>query len=128
MKPLELLPAEIRAQLPPLYSQEKNPDPIAYVKFFTPDFDWTWYGTEFDGEDLFFGLVQAQEEELGYFSLQELRGFRGPMGLPIERDLWFKPTPLSRLREEGNPEISENAEQEDPAHFVYLISQVFENN
>jgi hypothetical protein len=38
------LPAEIRAQLPTLYAQEKIDDPIVYVKFFTPDSNWTWYG------------------------------------------------------------------------------------
>ncbi|MEA5508082.1 DUF2958 domain-containing protein [Halotia wernerae UHCC 0503] len=92
------LPAEIRALLPALYAQEQIADPIVYVKFFTPDSDWTWYGSEFDGEDTFFGLVQGLDEELGYFSLSGLQEARGPMGLPVERDLHFKPTPLSQLR------------------------------
>ena len=95
---MELLTVEIRAQLPALYSQENTPDPIAYVKFFTPDSNWTWYATEFDGEDLFFGLVQGFEEELGYFCLSELLEARGPLGLKIERHLYFKPTPLSQVR------------------------------
>jgi hypothetical protein len=67
---MELLPAEIRAQLPTLYAQSESSDAIVYVKFFNPNSDWTWYATEFDGEDLFFGLVQGFEEELGYFSLE----------------------------------------------------------
>lgn len=95
---MDLLTPELRAQLPVLYAQEGNPDPIAYVKFFTPDSSWTWYGSEFDGTDLFFGLIQGPEEELGYFSLSELQSVRGPMGLPIERDLYFKPTPIAQLR------------------------------
>jgi hypothetical protein len=95
---MELLTADICAQLPALYSQEKTADPIAYVKFFTPNSNWTWYATEFDGEDTFFGLVQGFEEELGYFSLGELQEYRGALGIGIERDLHFQPTPLSQLR------------------------------
>ena len=38
---------------------------IAHVKFFTPDSNWTWYATEFDGEDTFFGLVQGFETPFG---------------------------------------------------------------
>ncbi|WGV29034.1 DUF2958 domain-containing protein [Halotia branconii] len=95
---MELLTAEIRAQLPALYAQEKIADPIAYVKFFNPTSDWTWYATEFDGEDTFFGLVQGFESELGYFSLSELQEYCGALGIGIERDLQFKPTPLSQLR------------------------------
>ena len=59
------------------------------VKFFTPWANWTWYATEFDGEDLFFGLVDGFEKELGYFSLAELESVSGPFGLKIERDLHF---------------------------------------
>jgi Protein of unknown function (DUF2958) len=95
---MTLLTDEIKHQLPPLYSTETTPDPIAWVKFFTPDASWTWYATEFDGEDTFFGLVQEQDEELGYFSLSELQTLQGPFGLTVERDISFKPTPLSALR------------------------------
>lgn len=95
---MELLPDEIRSQLPPLYAQDGNPNAIAYVKFFTPDSQWTWYASEFDGEDIFFGLIQGFEEELGYFSLSELQSIKGPMGLALERDLHFSPTPIAQLR------------------------------
>ena len=97
---MELLPEEIRQQLPPLYSQEHVDDPVVLVKFFTPDSNWTWYAYEFDGEDLFFGLVYGFETELGYFSLSELSEARGPLGLPIERDIHFTPKPLSEVRKE----------------------------
>ena len=94
---MELLTESIRRQLPPIYATEKMPDPIAWVKFFTPYARWTWYTTEFDGQDTFFGLVQGLEEELGYFSLTELLSARGPYDMRIERDLQFQPTPLSKL-------------------------------
>lgn len=37
--------------------------------------------------------------ELGYFSLTELEAVRGPLGLPIERDLYFKPATLNELQD-----------------------------
>ncbi len=95
---MELITEEIKKTLPKLYSQEKlGFEAIAYLKFFTPDSNWTWYITEFDGNDLFFGLVDGFEKELGYFSLSEIKGARGPFGLKIERDLYFTPTKLKEL-------------------------------
>ena len=95
---MELLTKELREQLPPLYSQEHEADPLVICKFFTPDSSWTWYAIEFDGQDVFFGLVVGFEEELDYFRLSELTQARGPLGLPIERDLHFQPTRLSLVR------------------------------
>jgi len=108
---MELLPAELRAQLPALYAQEDNNNPIVYVKFFTPDSGWTWFITEGSLEDddfIFFGYVIGQSEEWGYFSLADLSSARGPRGLPIERDLDFTPAPWSEVKAEhrtthGNP-------------------------
>ena len=40
------------------------------------------------------------EFELGNFSLSELQETTGPLGLHVERDLYFKPTPLSKIREQ----------------------------
>jgi len=96
---MELLPAELAAKLPPLYSQEESPDPIVQVKFFTPDSNWTWYATEYDPDErLFFGLVVGFEAELGYFSLGDLEDVRGPLELSIERDEWWTPKALSEVK------------------------------
>ena len=93
----QLMPEEIAKNVPKLYETEKTDDPIAHVKLFTPDSSWTWWIIEFDPEErLCFGLVIGHERELGYFSLAELEEVRGPMGLPIERDLHWQPTPLSK--------------------------------
>ncbi|HEY8693973.1 MAG TPA: DUF2958 domain-containing protein [Chloroflexota bacterium] len=75
---MQLLTAENRRALPVLYSPENAPDPKVPVKFFTPDSSWTWYATEFDGEDTFLGYVKGQFPELGYFTLHELASARGP--------------------------------------------------
>jgi hypothetical protein len=93
-----LLTEQLIRKLPRLYECEKQGlDALAQVKFFTPDSNWTWYATEYDGEDVFFGLVVGHETELGYFSLSELLSVRGPLGLPVERDLYFIPKPLKDL-------------------------------
>lgn len=93
----KLLPAYIRRQLPPLGTTDGQANPIAQAKFFTPDGSWTWYAFEFDGEETFFGLVDGMTRELGYFNFDELLGIRGRLGLPVERDRYFQPTPLSEL-------------------------------
>jgi hypothetical protein len=95
---MELLPQSSARKLPPLYATEQQGlKAVAQVKFFTPDASWTWYATEFDGKDSFFGLVEGFETELGYFSLAELKTLRGKLGLPVERDRYFRPTPLEEL-------------------------------
>jgi len=94
---MKLLTEELRRRLPALHSSEDVLDPVAQAKFFTPWTSWTWYAIEFDGKDLFFGLVDGLERELGYFSLSELESIEGPAGLRIERDLYFEPTPMSEL-------------------------------
>jgi hypothetical protein len=101
---MQLLTKELRRKLPPLGSQDgKGGKAVAYLKLFTPDGSWTWYATEGqeDGNDfMFFGLVEGQEKELGYFSLAELQGVRGPMGLAIERDLHWTPKTLAEIAPE----------------------------
>lgn len=99
----KLLPARLLEQLPKLYETENLPDDkkMVVAKFFYPDFSWTWYAIEFDGEDTFFGLVDGFEKELGYFTLSELMENKGKLGLAIERDLNFKPVPLSTLTKGG---------------------------
>jgi DUF2958 family protein len=95
---MKLLPEEWRSRLPPLRAQEGISDPIVYLKFFTPDSNWTWLVTEGSPEDddfMFFGHVLGFEAEWGYFTLSELESARGPLRLPIERDLYFEPAPFS---------------------------------
>ena len=96
---MELLDGEGRAVLPKLYSSEKlGLEAIAPLKFFAPGTAWSWYPTEYDGSDLCFGLVAGFEVELGYFSVAELEGLRGAFGLPLERDLYWKPMKLRDIQ------------------------------
>ena len=96
-----LLPRSLAETVPPLRATENDPDATVHAKFFTPDSSWTWYVLEFNPADrLCFGLVDGLEKEFGYFSLDELEQVRGPMGLRIERDLYFEPTPLSEIQQD----------------------------
>ena len=94
-------PEEARRRLPALYSQETQRDPVVHLKLFTPDAGWTWFVTEGqpDGEDFrLFGFVSGLEEECGYSLLSRLSAVRGPLRLPVERDLHFSPAPFSEVR------------------------------
>lgn len=107
---MKLLTKEMRRNLPPLYSQEsKGGQAIVYLKLFTPDSSFTWYITEGSpvtddsGKEVdfhFFGLVDGQFRELGYVALSDLESVRGPMGLPVERDLWWEPKTLAEIAPE----------------------------
>ncbi len=95
---MQLLTKEITTKLPVLYTQENEEDPMVICKFFAAWTNWTWYAIEFDGQDRFFGYVVGEYNELGYFSLSELKWVEGPYGLSVERDLYFEPTPLSEIK------------------------------
>ena len=108
LRGMKLLPKEIRETLPDLYAQDgKGGKAVVYVKYFTPSSSWTWYVV--GGEQVldesgtheidfrFFGLVFGHEKEFGYFLLSELEEVRGPLGLPIERDLHFTPKTLAEI-------------------------------
>jgi len=52
-------------------------------------------------------LVSGFDVELGYFSLKELKEALGPLGLPIERDLYFEAKTLKELMELHKQQRSE---------------------
>lgn len=68
-----------------------GPDFLPVVKLFTPDAGCTWLLAEIDPDDhdRAFALCDLGLPELGYVSLTELESLRGPLGLPVERDLHF---------------------------------------
>ena len=92
---MKLMTKAIERKMPELYSTEDTPleEKQVVVKFFTPWSNWTWYVFEgeqlLDGDWKFFGMVEGHEKEAGYFLLSELADIRGPLGLKIERDLYF---------------------------------------
>lgn len=98
---VQLISDDLNAHIPPLYATEHESDPTVWVHLFLPTSSWSWYVMEYssvapDGTpELAFGLVVGMEPELGYFSLAELAAARGLWGLSVERDVWWRPCPLS---------------------------------
>lgn len=88
------------ASLPDYGAQDgKGDQAIAYFKFFTPLSNWTWYVLEYDREsDCLFGLVDGFELELGSFSLLELSTMKKGCFPMVERDLYFKPVTLEKIK------------------------------
>ncbi len=85
--------------IPELYTTENDVNPMCQLKLFTPDANWTWYIIEMDETgELCFGYVVGMEQELGYFTMSELRSLRGGLNLPIERDLSFSPQTLEEVK------------------------------
>ena len=102
----KLMTKELGEKIPALYANENAPDydaVLAYVKLFSPYNGWTWFITEWEAETgLCFGLVQGFEEELGYFSLDELAEVTVFGSVPaVERDLYWEPTTLGEIKRQS---------------------------
>ncbi|MEY9242535.1 DUF2958 domain-containing protein [Bradyrhizobium elkanii] len=92
MVEIDLLTVEDRVRLlVNALADERDPAPA--VKIFSPDAGATWLLTEsdLDEPDRLFGLCDLGlgYPELGWVSLAEIMQVRGPLGLPVERDLHF---------------------------------------
>ena len=110
---MELLTPELRQLLVDNYNanlERRNRgrdelDFLPVVKLFTPDAGATWLLTELEPEEeRAFGLCDLGIgcPELGYVWMVELRGARGALGLPVERDLYFQANrPLSDYASEA---------------------------
>ena len=111
---MTLLTPEILDRLPSFkeYSKNTNPDPIVHAKLFTPDANWTWFIIAFDSESQHcFGLFVIRldakpgkaslDAHFADFSLTDLKGIRGPLGLGVERDRFFRPSPVSEALAEA---------------------------
>lgn len=104
-----IITAEQRAQMlanGARSAEGEDIDPLPIVKLFTPDASATWLLTELDPDDpdIAFGLCDLGIgfPELGSVSLSEITSVRGPLGLPVERDLHFKADrPLSRYADDA---------------------------
>ena len=105
MVSIDLLTVEDRVRLlVNALADEYDHEPVC--KLFTPDANATWLLSEcdLDEPDRIFALCDPGLgcPELGYVSLAEIMEVRGPLGLPVERDLYFTADkPLSAYAEEA---------------------------
>lgn len=90
---MKLMTKRLAQRFAQVGSQEGAADPLIIAKYFNPCGAGTWYATEYDPRTrTFFGYVSIfgdWNDEWGYFSLDELQGYKGPLGIGIERDLHF---------------------------------------
>ena len=112
---MQLMTKEIEklASKYPLQSQDgKGMDARIIVKFFDPTSNWTWYATEYDPEHKeFFGYVSGYDNEMGYFSLEELQSVKASrFGLGIERDMYFTNKTVKDIPKEHLPSFLLRAE------------------
>jgi len=96
---MQLLTQEIREAIPAIGARDGNKIPSKiHVTFFHPHSHWTWYAIEGEpvldevGREVdyqFFGFVDGDYPELGYFNLSEMQDCN-VHGLGIERDRYFR--------------------------------------
>ncbi len=100
---MKLMTKELEREFKKVGRQDNTRDPIVVAKYFNPYGPGTWYATEYNPETrVFFGYVSIVGDPLcdewGSFSLDELESLRvPPFGFGIERDLYFKPKPISQV-------------------------------
>lgn len=90
---MQLMTKTLEKRFAEVGSQDSVADPVIVAKFFNPCGAGTWYATEYDPRTrIFFGYVSIfgdHNDEWGSFALDELRAYKGPLGIGIERDLHF---------------------------------------
>ena len=114
MKNYSLIPPDVMAAIPPLYSTEKTPlkEKTVAVKLFCASFTWYITEGEYDAERddyIAFGYVENLStpvfSEWGYIPLNELENMTAEaqvksgrfLGTVVERDLYFEPTLITEL-------------------------------
>jgi hypothetical protein len=112
---MKLITKELRKRIPPLYSKKR----LKIQLFMQSTSLQTLIGL-----GMFWSLTVKIHSsvvlmdcilEIGYFSLSELEKIRGPLGLKVERDLYWKPKPLSEVKKEV---IARQGEKNNKQKFV----------
>ncbi len=82
--------------------EQDVPDPIVVAHFFDPGGTGDWYATAYVPRDnVIFGWAEILPGcgEWGYSSIDELQSYKGPLGIGIERDLYWKEKRASEVKE-----------------------------
>lgn len=84
-------------EIPKIYEQQRSDNLKVYARYFVINSDWEWLVLEYSKlQRLFFGLI-LPEEQLVYFTVEELQKVQFDYGVTIELDLDFKPTNLKEF-------------------------------
>ena len=98
---MELLTDTLRKRFQEIGRQDETTNPIIVTKFFNPTGAGTWYITEFYPEDqCVYGYVTGLGyDEWGYISLLEIKAYKSPLGIGIERDISFEEQRFLEVKE-----------------------------
>ena len=100
---MKLLTKEITEKATKQYDEGSDMDQMVIAKFFDPMGSWRWYLMNLDKDgDYAWGIVDGHAVEMGSFSMKELESIQLPLGMGIERDMYFEPVPASELWKELN--------------------------
>ena len=95
-----LIPQSLYEQYKDCYQEHENLwiETLLRCKIFDPCSWRTWYVADYDPttEEAFW-YVDGLDSERWSFSIQELQWYKWPLGIWLERDLYFTPTTLSIL-------------------------------
>ncbi len=95
---MKLLTKAIREKAEKQFKKGSSTSQMVVAKFFTPWTNWTWYLMNLDSDgDYAWGIVEGHSTEMGSFSIKELESIKGPLGLKIERDIYFTPIQADEL-------------------------------
>lgn len=100
---MELIPQGVRAKIPTLYRTRRESDPMVWIKFYSPFFNWQWYIVECDQVDrilIFYGWMTHTTEPQGRFIRSDLASMRAYFGITIERDPQFAACRLSAVQQQ----------------------------
>ena len=98
---MKLLTNEIKTKAEKQYDKGSDMDQQVVAKFFNPIGQGNWYLMNKSPEDDYCrGIVDLFAVEVGSFDIKELEEFELPMGMKIERDLYFKPIKAKDLFED----------------------------
>jgi hypothetical protein len=95
---MKLLTKKIKKDAKKQYKFGSDLTQMVVAKFFNPVGSGTWYLMNMDeDEDYCWGIVDWMACEMGSFSMKELESVKLPLGLGIERDLYFEPIKAETL-------------------------------
>ena len=98
---MKLLTKSITEKATKQYDRGSDMEQMVVAKFFNPVGSWTWYLMNMaENGDYCWGIVDGHAVEMGSFSIKELEDLQLPLGMKIERDLYFEPVKASELWKE----------------------------
>jgi hypothetical protein len=94
---MELIIDDLKYTMPPLDAPVPR-NPLLRARFFGPSFGDAYYPVKFDGDNIFWGLIDDGERTLDYFRLSDLERPSSDLTLAdIQRDMRFVPCRAGEL-------------------------------